>query len=620
MSDSKTVVGCDDALSYERLAASWRPGCPFPVMTGPSLTNYENVLRSEGTAEMPAVISASWAGVVLSLSNPMAHAAAGLLASATSRPHHRVDPAGLYPALDQFEAVPVALVATAADIARLGDWPGTRHPQFGLVTSRTEESLSCLIYRTLTLSCRAAAGDIAMIHPMAVGADKADAVAMDELRPLVRSPGRTLQVVSHGRECCLVLSDGLVCGRGTAASPVGADLAARTRMPSCLRGEGCWRQDLEDNDRIAASSIDVQLAFLQTCDSIAVGNNAHPLSVGIGLGFMEGTTVAVVGTVGFHIVQRPLFDDLADAIHGGARLGEAVERLNAMGEANREFTRFGLLGDPSLQIDLPEPRSPRRSHSAGLEAERVDDGLMAQQIILTRLRSLLPLELPMDERGLSEVERAIRRGLLSRGNRQIDALRDIRQSIDQIQAATVQELVREIHGTWWGFLGNNARAFRQVSSTPVICPMCRRDSAVRVELTHRLPVDLTIFTVHCQRCGDLSSSTSASTDFDVAADHIVYAPRRQDSEMTCTLVSERDGPAHGQVGFAFVAGGIGDLPRGRSRPVRVGPRGTRQETWRFHLGEHVQVGEHYAVVASLIEGEYRCSNVFVNTLPLDCED
>ncbi|WP_052850397.1 hypothetical protein [Streptomyces avicenniae] len=612
MSDAKTVVRCDDAHSYEQLAASWRPGFPFPVMNGPSLTNYEEVLRAEGTVGLPEVTSASWPGVVVSLGNPVAHAAAGLLARATSRPHRRVDSAGLYPALEEFEAVPVALVATAADIAALGDWPGSRHPRFGLVTSRTDESLSSLIYRTLTLRSRAAADDILMIHPTAVGADKADAVAMDELRPLVRGPSRTLQVLTHGRECCLVLFDGLVCGRGTAAPPAEVDLPAHTRMPSCLRGEGCWRQDLGDEDRIAASSIDARLVVLQTCDSIAVGNNAHPLSVGVGLGFMDGTTVAVVGTVGFHIAQGPVFDDVADALHEGARLGEAVERLNAAGEANREFAEFGLLGDPSLQMDLSEPRSPRRNHTAARETEPVEDGLIAQQVILGRLRSLLPLALPMDERRLGEVERDIRRGLLSRGDGRADALHEVRQSIDEIQAATVRELVRKAHDSWWGLYSDKARAFRQVSSATVICPVCRRDSAVRVELAYRLPVDLTIFTVQCRRCGDLSSSTSASTDFDVTSDHVVYVPRQQDGEITCDLASERDRAAHGHVGFAFVAGGTSHLPRGESRPVRVGSRSTRQETWRFRLGERVQAAEHYAVVASLIEGEFRCSNVFVN--------
>ncbi|MEQ4718029.1 hypothetical protein [Nonomuraea sp. B19D2] len=620
MSDSKAVVRCEDALGYARLAASWQPGVAFPVMTGPSLTRYENVLRSEGAVELPEVIDASWPGVVVSLGDPVAHAAAGLLASATSRPHHRVDPADLYGVLDDFAAVPVALVATAADAARLGDWPGIRHPRFGLVTSRTQESLSCLIYRTLTLSSRAAADDIALIHPTAVGADQADAVALDELRPLLQRPGRALQVLTHGHECCLLLVDGLVCGRGTAAPPVGADLAARTRMPSCLRGEGCLRQELGDEDRIAASSIDVQLAFLQSCDSISVGNNAHPLSVGVALGFMEGTTVAVVGTVGFHIAQRPLFDDLAGAIHGGARLGEAVETLNAVGGANREFTQFGLLGDPSLPVGLPASRSAQRRYSTVREADPADEELSTQQVILGRLRSLLSLHLPIDERRLGEVERAIRRGLLARGSRQLDTLREVRQNIDEIQAATVHELLREIHGTWWGILGTNARAFRQVSSTPAICPACRRESAVRVELTHRLPVDLTIFAVHCRRCGDLSSSTSASPDYEMAADHVVYAPRLRDSELTCTLISERDRPIHGQAGFAFVAGGIGDLPQGRSRPVSVGPRGTQRERWRFRLGEHIQAAERSAIVAVLIEGEYRCANVFVNTLPLDRED
>ncbi|GAB3128525.1 hypothetical protein GCM10027160_54130 [Streptomyces calidiresistens] len=616
MSDSKAVARCEDALGYARLAASWQPGFAFPVMTGPSLTRYENVLRSEG-AELPEVIGTSWPGVVVSLGDPVAHAAAGMLASATSRPHHRVDPAGLYGVLDDFAAVPVALVATAADAARLGDWPGIRHPRFGLVTSRTQESLSCLIYRTLTLSSRAAADDIALIHPRAVGADQADAVALDELRPLLQRPRKALQVLTHGRECCLTLVDGLVCGRGTAAPPVGADLAARTRMPSCLRGEGCWRQELEDEDRIAASSMDVQLAFLQSCDSISVGNNAHPLSVGVALGFLEGTTVAVVGIVGFHIAQRPLFDELAGAIHGGARLGEAVEGLNAACEANREFTRFGLLGDPSLPVDLSAARSAQRRHSTVQEAESVDKELRTQQVILGRLRSLLSLDLPIDERRLGEAERAIRRSLLARGSRQLDTLREVQQSIDEIQAATVHELVREIHGTWWEFLGANARAFRQVSSTPVICPACRRESAVRVELAHRLPVDLTIFTVLCSRCGELSSSTSASSDYEVTADHVVYAPRLRDSELTCTLIGERDWPIHGHAGFAFVAGEIGDLPQGRSRPVSVGPRGTQRERWRFRLGEHVQAAEHYAVVASLIEGEYRYANVFVNTLPLE---
>ncbi|SDH48902.1 hypothetical protein SAMN05216553_12443 [Lentzea fradiae] len=614
----QAVVRHDDVAEYERTAAGWRPGEAFPVLDGAALTRYEDVLRAEGRPELPAVTATAWPGAVASLGAAATHAAGALLAAATSRPHHRTDLTSLGGLLDSLHDVPVALVATADDLADLGDWPGMRHPGLGVVTARSAESLSCLIYRTLTVQARASSRDVVVTHPMAAGADEADAVALDELRPLVRGPVTSLRVLSHGRECCLLLPDGLVCGRGTAEPPADVDPALRVRLPSCLRGEGCWRQDLGDEDRIAASSIDTRLAFLQTCSSVAVGNNAHPPSVGVGLGFLEGTTVAVVGTIGLHVAYRPFYDDLAGALHGGARLGEAVARLNQVAVAEGgESARFGLLGDPALPVDVPA--SITREARRAPEVEPVDDQLIAAQTVLGRLRSLLALELPLDEGRLTTLEQVARRGLLARGQRQVDALREVRQGVDELQSSTTRELVHQVHDTWWGFFGDRARAFRQVDAVPVACPQCGRDSAVRVEMAHRLPVGLTVFALQCRRCGDLSWSTARTPAVELTTNHVVHAPKVQDNGLTGTFANRGDTAVLGHVGFAFVAGGVGDLPRGRSRPVHVPGGATARETWRFRLDERVQAAERYAVVTGLVEGEHQCSYVFVNVLPRDRE-
>ncbi|NEE23665.1 hypothetical protein G3M58_96590, partial [Streptomyces sp. SID7499] len=143
------------------------------------------------------------------------------------------------------------------------------------------------------------------------------------------------------------------------------------RVPSCLRGEGCFRADLEEGQRIRAADLHAVLVFSQSCGAVSAGVSPYPEAVGIGGGFLEGTAVAVIGGMGSHNAEPGAEQLLDRGLRAGLPLGEIVTEMNSGQDGARGgLAMFGLAGDPGLVLRYtggPPGPEPTATTSSALE-------------------------------------------------------------------------------------------------------------------------------------------------------------------------------------------------------------------------------------------------------------
>jgi hypothetical protein len=630
-------------------AAAWLPGRPLPLPAGDMVERHRRLLAAGGTWPAPAADRRP--GVVLSTESADAEAAAHVLATATCRPHHHVPLAALADELRRHAGGPVALVGLADDLERFGDWPGMLAPRLGVLTGRGPASLYWLIYRTLTTHAWPASRDLLVSHPFQSDAAEADAVALDELEELVREPSRRLVVRSFGRECCVNLPDGVICGRSAPPEQVTA-AAEGDRVPSCLRGGGCFRTDLDPEQRLTASDIDAQMVFLHTCSSIAVGNQVFPAAVNLGVGFLSGTAVAVIGAVGVHAAHEELRHVFQRAHAEGLALGDILERMNRTSEKlHGDMGRFGLLGDPAVVLpaprrpetppgrDVPGPRSGSTAVPGGREAaphltavprpEALRPGTpVADPAALGRLRHwhgvVLPgllrlrwLDVPVDEARLRDLSARVREAAAAQFSAAPgEAAALVEAELSTVHGEILAGLVEHAHSSWWDFTDSVLPALRQEDSRPCDCPGCGRPIATAIRYAHQVDDALSIRVVRCRRCGLVRQSTGGPDTPRVVCAGLLRGRRGTVPEFTATLVNPGPRDGHGAVGHAFLAGEHSGMPVGDSRPLDV-PAGRQHE---FALavdlrGTAARPHEHELAVFALYGKDLTVTTAWLALLP-----
>ncbi|ONI91305.1 hypothetical protein ALI22I_09610 [Saccharothrix sp. ALI-22-I] len=588
---------CEDVLSAGQRSESWQPGDPFPLLPGPPVARYRKHLGLGGDEGWPVVTRQPRVGLVLSVGEA-GRAAGRLLAAASDRPHEHLSLDQVTARLLRLGDVPAALVGLADDFADLADWPGRLAPRVGLIVARDATALLCLVYRTLTVDAVGDNGTFVATHPTQVDAPTADALGLDDLDVLRHRGTGTLVLRSFGRECCVNFPDGVICGRSGPTPPL---VDTRTRVPSCLRGEGCYRPDLDESQRLPAAEVNASLVFMQACSTVAVGNNAFPTSVGVGLGFLDGTAVAVIGAVGLHVEDVTLRAVFEEEVSRGAPLGEVLDTLNRRAdELHGEMSRFGLLGDPGL-IMAPTQVVSTASTPVQTDPALLDQVVRWNDVVLPRLRSLRWLNVDLDETALADVAahiRAVGPDLFkSVPAAEVRALAD---EVDRLQAGVVARTVARVHGDWWQFTAGGLAALRQESAEACACPRCGVDRAVRLRLRHRVHRDLVLRVVQCRHCGDVEQSTA---DAPTARTGVVWARRSEPAVVGAHVVNSGAAALNGAIGFAFVAGGHTGLPQGSHRALRVPAGEEIRVEWPVDLSTSTATAdEHEFVCLSLHDG------------------
>ncbi|GAA3737101.1 hypothetical protein [Micromonospora maritima] len=583
-------------------AEGWQPSDPFPLVEGPALRRYEELLAP---APLPPVQRLAWPGVVVSCGSRRSEVVGGLLAEATGRDRLHVAPEEMPAALARLGDSYVALVGLLTDLDAIGDWPASWHARVGVVTARDLPALVALVYRTLTVAAAAGPGVGRLVHPVMPGASRADVTSIDEIDALTTRGHGLLVLNSHGRECCVHLPDGVVCGRSDApsdAAPPDGAAPPGVRTPSCLRGGGCFRPELSPSQRVPASSLRGTVVLAHACDAIAFGVNALPHRVSVTLGLLEGNAVAVLGAVGRHEPDPGTSERMLSGIARGLRPGDVLRELNAMAAGGTgELTRFGLLGDPSLALpatlvaaaaqDLTAT-APATSGGGGGQPDgsaAAADLLTLGEHVIPAIESLPWFDVPIPEPALAALAHRVRHlwaGLQGGvpSTSLATAVAACHEELASLQARIVDDFLDTVHTTWWQFGESAVAGLRQTAALPAPCPHCGRRSAEELQFRHGLRASATLGVHFCLRCGPTRWRTGEVPGLHQATRADLLAHDGRAMALPLTLRNDRPQPVSVAVGFAFANGSYHRLPAPQSWTVRLGPGETRVVTADGRMG------------------------------------
>ncbi|MFC9931851.1 hypothetical protein [Streptomyces sp. NPDC127190] len=621
------VMPCANVAEYRERANAWTPGLPFPVLAGPSLDRYRSLFPE---ARLPSVDTAPRAGTVISVGED-AGAVGRLLAVATGREHRVVEPGALAAELVPRAGELVAVVGLADDITASGDWPGAHGPVVGVVTARDLAALTCLVYRSLTADAAAEDRVFVATHPMLEDAELADTNEFEDVIALGRRRPKLLVLKALGKECCAALPDGILCGRSDAIdTPLPAVDPAYRHMP-CMYGAGCHRADLAEDQRLPAAELHATVVFTHSCSSIAVGTNAYPHHVALGLGLLEGTAVAVVGALGVHIVQRGAQGDLESALAENLPLGRAVERLNERAHPiNGWLNRFGLLGDPGLVLGLPAGRAAGTGPgTAAVMATRREEGAVRDlahlsNVVLPRLERLCWLEPGVDALAVEGFRVRVRKAAEDLQAPDLAShVARIETDLAAFQHATAAAIAHEIYVNGWNYGGPSLDGLREVSQTPVTCPNCARDRAALITMAHVVHAGLTVRTLQCRRCGDLwwTSEESDEPAFVLEGMLDTNAVSGRVIGLSRTLRNDSEHVLRGGIGFAFAMRRFLGLPPEVSAPICVPPGGKEEFTAEIDLvGHQPRPDVHTGVFIAIVNGVYIASSSMMRLAPAPSGD
>ncbi|CRK61885.1 hypothetical protein [Alloactinosynnema sp. L-07] len=591
---------------YVAAAHQWHLGLPFPVLPGAELDRYR-ALFDDG--ELPAPTGEPRQGRVVTTTSAFSAAAGRLLAAATGRPCTHVPAANLLAELRGMAGELVAVVGLVEEFDAAGGWPGESGAKVGVVTARSAAALACLVYRSITTAPDSGRMFVAA-HARLPDAAAADTIDIGGLTEEVRGARHTVMMLRGlGKECCLGLADGIVCGRSDALDSPLPIFPVEQRLMPCLRGEGCFREDVTEAERLPGHAVNAALVVTHGCSNVAVGTNVYPHHIGLGLGLLEGTAVAVIGSMGVHIMQASAQENLVEALAEGVPVGEVTHRMAERAHPiDGWFNRFGLLGDPGLVLRpkaLPAPvRRPRPDETV------IADLSHLASVVLPRLERLRWMELRLDAADL----RALRRQLDAAVSRLDDpGLGEVRdflcEEVADLQLRAVEDLVDRIYSTGWDFGGPALDGMRQVDQRTERCTNCHRESAALVTLRHAIEQDLVIQTLQCRRCGDLWWSTEAGRPtISMAGPLDVDAARAHPTMLTRTVRNDGPHPATGGAGFAFNLRKAFGLPPATSSPCAVPAHGTAEFAAHLDLVRYQPKPDvHTGVFVALVSGIYVAS-------------
>ncbi|GAA2206587.1 hypothetical protein GCM10009850_020450 [Nonomuraea monospora] len=601
------TVLCRDAAGYATAAADWTPGRPFPLLACRALDRYRS-LFPEGA--LPEIERAERPGVVMSVGD--AAAAGRMLAAATGREHHQVEPEHLLKRLAGHAGELVAVVGLAEDLTAAGDWPGATGASVGVLTARDLPSLACLVYRSLTVGAVGEDRVFIASHPMLEDSESADTVEFAGLDVVRERRLKVVVVRSLGKECCVGLPDGIICGRSDPIDGPLPPFEPHYRHMPCMKGEGCHRADLTEDQRLPAADVHATVVFTHSCGSIGVGANIYPNHIALALGFMEGTAVAVVGAMGVHIVQRSAQAEFESALADGLPLGRVVERLaGRVHPINGYLNRFGLLGDPGLVVPWPDGRAALRSTPAPRADEVVVRRLsQLHNVILPRLERLPWLEPVVDAAeiaGLRDQVRDLSADLLAPGL--AGQVTRLENEIADFQVRTVRDVAAAIYVSGWNYGGPALDGLRQVAQRDETCPSCLRDTAVLVTLRHVVHDGLTVRTLQCRRCGDIWWTSESGEPTVVLHGPVDVDAVRGTVARPARQIRNGGGETlRGGIGFAFALRKRFGLPPETCSPVTVAPYGTVTYTAETDLVAYrPRPDVHTSVFVAVLNGHYVAS-------------
>ncbi|RFU86619.1 hypothetical protein DY218_11150 [Streptomyces triticagri] len=391
-------------------------------------------------------------------------------------------------------------------------------------------------------------------------------------------------------------------------------------MP-CMQGAGCHRSDLTEDQRLPAAELHATVVFTQSCSSVAIGTNAYPNHIALGLGLLEGTAVAVLGALGLHVVQRSAQTELEAALAEGEPLGRIASRMARRAyPINGWMNRFGLLGDPGVVLNWPSTTSTQKGPATDTHVNEVAMRALAElnNAVLPRLERLSWLEPGIDVAEIENLRARSRTLAVDLQDPKLPAaMHALEADFAAFQLRTAAQIANSIYVRGWDYGGPSLNGMREVAQRPASCPNCGRDRAAVITLCHLVRSDLEIQTLQCRRCGDVwwTSETGARTitlDGPVDTDAVggTIAP------LTREIRNDSGTVLRGGVGFAFNMRKFLGLPPEISAPVRVAPFSVGSFTADVNLVDYEPRPDvHTGVFVAVVNGHYLASSCMMRLKP-----
>lgn len=191
---------------------------------------------------------------------------------------------------------------------------------------------------------------------------------MDEARTVASVEHDVVTIHAHGRECGLILRDGVVCGRARVASGTGpVQTSAPGTLTACEQGHGCFRNGWRGSRLLPIHTMRAGVIIVDSCRALRVSGGEFGSLVSLALSALDGGALAFVGSTWLRSERGDAAGLIVDRLRQGDPLGVAVAAANAALEEEPDgFGSLTVLGDGALRLATGShagpaaPRPPRR--------------------------------------------------------------------------------------------------------------------------------------------------------------------------------------------------------------------------------------------------------------------
>ncbi|MBO0514356.1 hypothetical protein [Streptomyces beijiangensis] len=361
-----------------------------------------------------------------------------------------------------------------------------------------------------------------------------------------------------------------------------------------------------------------------------------PLSTNLSLGLLEGTAVAVIGSLGRHRVDAKAEHILTEALNDGLRLGDVAKRLNEYGQGvGGEMSKVILLGDPAISFpnrsasSLRAVVSPKHVDGRGTPAPTAIDATTMVEVnhlstqVLPALQRLRWMDIEVDQAALIQWDDAaihLARVCLQPFHDDAPMAGELTSVLsDDVASAQINILkgiVENAHATWWRPGGPLLSECQPVASTAVPCPHCGRNSARSSIYRHRTREDLLVHLGICPRCGTWRWSSAAGGPVRHTTPMDIQARVGEAISLTAALHNDSNRTVRGAAAFVFVNGAYEHLPAPTVQAVTLAPGVSEPMTVTVRPDRRrVSVDLHEGMFLTLIDGAFSAYPLVVDLRP-----
>lgn len=349
----------DDPDAYRGRAAGLRASgtsSPIPVLDNPALRAW----LASRPATAPVRHSAS--GVVITVRGDPLAAAGQILAHYTGRETRQAGTVtdALQLARSAGQPAVIVLAPEAVRPEFLAALPATIPAS--VFTARHLAAASNLVVRTVTQrpARKLAATSLDAVGSCGISVAQARQASGPDL----------ITIRAHGRECGLLVRDGMICGRARRGSVGPAGLAAHDGpLTACEQGLGCFRNGWQGDRIVPIADIRAKVILADSCRPARVTGGEFGPDVSLALAALDGGALAFVGSTWLRSQVLDAGELIADRLRRGEPVAVAVAAANAALAAEPEaFGPLTVLGDGGIRlVRCPGPASsaPAPALSAG---------------------------------------------------------------------------------------------------------------------------------------------------------------------------------------------------------------------------------------------------------------